>query len=341
MLDLTARIQAGHELTEEEIRAAVAHLVAPEAAEDAKAAFLKSLRERGETGAEIAGFARALLEHAVPTGIDASALPGPIIDVCGTGGDRMELFNVSTTSMFVIAAGGGVVVKHGNRAITSRCGGADVLEELGVAIDLPPERLRRTVETLGLGFVFAQAYHPAFKVIAPVRKRLAAEGVPTIFNMLGPLLNPARPSHQLVGIFSAAHLPKYAEALAQLGRTRAWAVHGDGLDELSTAGINSVYEVNAGTIRTFTLDAAAHGLARTETDLLRGGDRVRNAEITRGILTGEWRGPMQEIVLLNAAAAFIILGLDADLESALARAREQIESGRAAARLDALRAATS
>src|SRR4051794_10121220 len=233
---LTAGLQDRRDLAPAEIVQAASALLAPEIDEASKGDFLAALRAKGETAAEIAGFAEALLAHAVNPEIDPALAPGPLLDVCGTGGDQLDLFNVSTTSMFVLAAGGATVVKHGNRAITSQAGGADVLEALGVRIDLPPAALRECVQRLGLGFLFAPAYHPAFKAIAPVRKRLASEGIPTIFNLLGPLLNPARPPYQLIGLFSKELLPKYAEAIALLPRRRVWAVHGSGMDELSTTG---------------------------------------------------------------------------------------------------------
>jgi anthranilate phosphoribosyltransferase len=238
--------------------------------------------------------------------------------------------------MFILAAGGAVVVKHGNRAITSSCGGADVLEELGVRIDLSPEELRSCVQALGLGFVFAPAYHPAFKAIAPVRKLLAERGIPTIFNMLGPLLNPAQPRFQLVGIFSPALLPKYAAAMAMLGRERAWAVHGNGTDELSTTGVNEILEVTpAGTTR-LVVDPEELGLARAKMEDLRGGDRAANAQMLTAILDGSDHGARRDIVLLNAAAGFVITGLAPDLSAGLARAREQIQSGAALAKLRAM-----
>ena len=276
--------------------------------EEEKARFLAALRAKGETAAELAGFAQALLAHAVDPQIDPALVPGPLIDVCGTGGDQLDLFNVSTTSMFILAAGGATVVKHGNRAITSQCGGADVLEALGIRIDVPPAALRESVQRHGLGFLFAPAYHPAVKVIAPVRKRLAAEGSPTIFNLLGPLLNPARPPHQLIGLFSSAILDKYAEALALLQRRRGWVVHGSGMDELSITGLNDIREVMPPAIRTFQVIPAL-GLRPATLEELRGGDRARNAAILTGILAGEIRGAPRDLVLLNAAAAFVICGL--------------------------------
>ena len=335
MDDLLAHLREKRDLNREQIERAIGLLIA-EGAVEPKAAFLQGLREKGETAEEISAFVRALLRHAIDPGIQAASLPGPMIDICGTGGDRMELFNISTTSMFILAAGGAVVVKHGNRAITSSCGGADVLEELGVRIDLPPEELRRCVETLGLGFVFAPAYHPAFKAIAPVRKQLAERGIPTIFNMLGPLLNPAQPKFQLVGIFSPALLPKYAAAMGMLGRERAWAVHGHGTDELSTTGVNEVLEVTPEGVARLAIDPEELGLARARVEDLKGGDRGANAQMLTGILDGSDHGPRRDIVLLNAAAGFVITGLATDLSAGLARARQQIQSGAALAKLRAM-----
>ena len=337
MKSLTDFLSSGTDLSPAQVRHAVAQLVAADVADEAKADFLKALRAKGETAAEIAGFVKALLARAVDPEIDPARVPGPMLDVCGTGGDKLELFNVSTACMFVLAAGGACVVKHGNRAITSKCGGADVLEELGVKIDLAPAALRRCVEEHGLGFIFAPAFHPAFKAIAPVRKALATQGIPTIFNLLGPLLNPARPAHQLVGIFSPLLLPKYAEALAALDRARAWAVHGSGMDELSLSGPSEVREVKAGVIREFSVDAASLGLARCEVADLRGGDRAENARILLAILDGAECGPKRDMVLLNSAAGFVITGLAGDLTAGIAHAREQIASGRAYEKLTALR----
>lgn len=339
MNELTESLRARHDLTAEEVEHAVAQLTSSDVADEAKAAFLIALREKGESAAEIAAFARSLLARAVPTGIDPLRVAGPMLDVCGTGGDKLDLFNISTAAMFVLAAGGVCVVKHGNRAITSKCGGADVLEELGVKIDLPPLRLAACVEQHGLGFVFAPAYHPAFKAIVPVRKALAAQGIPTVFNLLGPLLNPAQPAYQLVGIFSPVLLPKYAAVLALLGRSRAWAVHGSGMDELSLCGPSEVCEVADGRVAEHRIDPRDTGLSLCQLDELRGGDRAENARILLAIIEGEERGPRRDIVLLNAAAGFVITGSAPDFAAGLTLAREQISSGRARAKLDALRSA--
>lgn len=338
MIELLAK---GLDLTAAEIELVVERLTSAEVDEETKADFLCRLRAKGESAAEIAGFAEAMLRRSIDPGLDRTRLPGPLIDLCGTGGDRSDLFNVSTTSMFVVAAAGAVVVKHGNRAVTSKCGGADVLEALGVKIDMPPTEFRRCVEEVGVGFLFAPAYHPAFKAIIPVRKRLAAEGRTTIFNILGPLLNPVRPERQIVGIYAHELLPRYAEALAHLGRERAWAVHGQGLDELSTTGPNEVEEWTGTERRRFVLDAQEFGFPRSAVEELRGGDCERNAAVLTGILGGELRGPMADMVVLNSGAALHVAGVAADLVEGFALAREQIESGRALGKLRALRELTA
>jgi anthranilate phosphoribosyltransferase len=345
--DLIAPLEEGRELDAAAIAAAAAALLDEAVAADGKAAFLRALARKGESGGELAGFVEAFLQRAHDPGIDPAAMPGPLLDVCGTGGDKLDLFNVSTTAMFLLAAGGAVVVKHGNRSITSQCGGADVLEALGVKIDLPAPALREALQRVGCGFLFAPHYHPAFKTIAPVRKALAAEGVTTMFNLLGPLLNPARPAHQLVGIYAEAALARYAEVLQRLGRTRAWVVHGrasngGGMDELSTMGPSQVHPVEQGQAATpFALDRAMldHlGLPCATLDTLQGGNREENAAIVLGILEGSVRGPKRDVVLLNAAAGFVVAGLQPDLAAGLAHAEAQLDSGRALETLRRLQA---
>jgi anthranilate phosphoribosyltransferase len=341
MRDLTEHLHHRLDLDHAQIARAVAALLDPGEAEAGKEDFLRALRAKGETAGEIAGFVAAMLERAVDPEIDAASLEGPMLDVCGTGGDRMELFNVSTTAMFLLAAGGATVVKHGNRGITSKSGGADVLEALGIAIEYPPALLRECIAGTGMGFIFAPAYHPGFQVIAPVRKALAAQGVATLFNILGPLLNPARPPFQLAGVFSETLLPKYAEALNLLGRRSAWAVHGSGgpgggVDEFSTLGINHYCAVKGGAVSAHTLDAGPLGFRRANIEELRGGDRVENARILTGILAGEIHGPKRDVVILNAAAGFVVAGLARDLADGILWAHEQIVSGRALAKLKAL-----
>ena len=340
--DLQPPLAAGLALDAAQIEAAVAALTGESETDSDKAAFLRALHAKGETTAEIAGFAQALLARAVDPGLDTAALDGPLLDVCGTGGDRLQLFNVSTTASFIVAAAGVVVVKHGNRAITSRSGGADVLGVLGVRLDLPPADLRRCVESVGMGFLFAPHYHPAFRAIAPVRRLLAAEGVSTIFNLLGPLLNPARPQAQLVGVHSLALAPLFAEVLRQLGRRSAWAVHGaGGMDELSTLGESHASGFLAGetAISHRIITPAEAGLSQVA-DLgeLQGGGPEDNAGTLVGILRGEVAGPRLELVLLNAAAGLLVAGRCADLATGVALARAQIRDGRALAKLRALAA---
>ena len=229
-----------------------------------------------------------------------------MLDVCGTGGDRAGLFNVSTAVMLVAAACGARVVKHGNRGVTSKCGGADVLEALGVRIDLPPEA---ALDAAGCCFLFAPLYHPAFKAVAPVRKALAEEGSATIFNLFGPLLNPARPDFQLAGVFDRKLLPLYAETFRLLGRKRGWAVHGSGgLDEVSTLGPSEVHAVEDGAMRRFSIRPEALGMGLAEIEDLRGGDARKNAELLEEILLGRERGPKRDIVVLNAACALVVAG---------------------------------
>lgn len=348
MHDLVFALKARRSLAPDEIVHAAEYLLAEGADAEIKADFLRALAEKGETDAEIAGFVEAFLARAVDPGVSPAALSGPTIDVCGTGGDRLDLFNVSTTVMFVLAAGGAAVVKHGNRSVTSQCGGADVLEELGVRIDLSREAFRQQLQAVGCGFLFAPHYHPAFKTIGPVRKALAAQGVATIFNLLGPLLNPARPACQLVGVFSEAALPKFAATLGRLGRARAWAVHGraandKGMDEISTIGPTVVHGVDStGPTEPFAItteELRRMGVGDAALEDLRGGSRRDNARIVAGILDGTVVGPKRELVEINAAAAFVVAGLAADLPAGLALAREQLDSGRAYAKLKAMRGA--
>ena len=263
----------------------------------------------------------------------------------GTGGDKLNLFNVSTTSIFVLAAAGLVVVKHGNRGITSKSGGADVLEALGIRIDLPPAEFADCVRETGLGFLFAQQYHPAFKAVAPVRKQLAEEGIRTIFNLLGPLLNPVRPDHQLIGVFSPELPPIFAEILSHMGRKRAWAVHGKTetgapMDELSTLGTTLIAETNNRTtapVRELSRDEL--NLAPATLDDLVGGDASENARILTRILDQSERGPKRDIVVLNSAAGMVIGGMADSIEEGMRLAHQLIDSGAALEKLHRLQAA--
>jgi len=333
MKSLTAQLIESQDLTPSQVETAVAALLDDEIALEAKAEFLGALHGKGETAAEIAAFVEALLAHAVDPELDSMRLPGPMIDLCGTGGDRLNLFNISTTSMFVTAAAGAVVVKHGNRSITSQCGGADVLEALGVRIDLPPAEFKRCVETHGLGFLFAPHYHPAFKSIAPVRKHLAAQGRTSIFNLLGPLLNPVRPAFQLAGIFDPTRLMKYAEVLRLLGRERAWAVHGSGADEILPFGVAHGVEATRSGIELFQIQIADLGIAPATLEELRGGDCAANSAILTGILEGSVHGAKRNAVLLNAAAALVISGICSSLGAGIELAAKQLDDGTALQKL--------
>ncbi len=330
-------------LSAAQVRVAVTALLDARIADDEKQAFLLALRRRGERPDEIAFFASMLLDHAIDPGIDPARMSGPMIDVCGTGGDGLDLFNVSTTAMFIVAAGGACIVKHGNRAITSRSGGADVLTALGVPTQLPPAAARQRLQRDGLVFLFAPDYHPAFRAVAPVRRRLAELGERSVFNLLGPLLNPARPAHQLAGVFAPEFVPVYAEVYALLGRTHAWAVHGEvspgrGTDEISPLGPTLVSVSERGVIGNRVLHPADFGFVPAgDLSSLRGGDAEENARIVAGILRGQVTDLRRDIVLMNAAAAFVVSGLAADLPAGVERARAQIETGAAARKLDAAR----
>src|SRR5437667_11907169 len=282
-------------LNSAEIRDAVTLLLSPEIEDEPKAAFLTALHNKGETAEEIAAFVRALMQRAVDPGIDPTALPGPLIDICGTGGDGLDLFNVSTAAMFVAAAGGAVVAKHGNRRVTSSSGSADVLEELGVPIDLPPEQLRESLKRHGLGFLFARQYHPAFRALAEMRQRLAQQNVRTIFNALGPLLNPARPSRQLIGVFDPRLTGIFAEVLRELRHERAWIVHGlgdneAGIDDISVSGATTVADLADDKITSAILDVSWLGIPRAPVGELQGSDAREHAATIDGILSGKISG---------------------------------------------------
>lgn len=335
MQDLILAVAQGP-LPPDLVAEAASALLDPEVPEDAKADFLTALSERRETPEEIGAFAAAFLERAVAPTLDRSAIGKPLLDVCGTGGDKLGLFNVSTTAVFVLAACGVAVVKHGNRGITSPSGGADVLEALGIRIDLAPGDFGRCLEEVGAGFLFAPLYHPAFKAVAPVRARLGREGKRTLFNLLGPLLNPARPAYQLIGVFDPAIGPAFARILPQLGREAAWVVHGttetgSGMDELSTLGPSHVWKSRGENPFESVIEPASLGIAAATTADLQGGDATENAAHLVAILEGHDRGPKRDIVSLNAAAGLVICGLAADLSEGIALAAAAIDSGRALA----------
>ncbi len=333
------------DLAPHDVELAAARLLDPRIADIDKARLLEALATKGETPVEIAGFVEAFLDHAVDPCLDPLVLDGPTLDVCGTGGDQLDLFNVSTTAMFVAAAAGAVMVKHGNRGITSKSGGADVLEALGVRIDLPPEGFRRCLEQAGVGFMFAPTYHPAFQAVAGARKALALRGVRTIFNLIGPLLNPAKPLCQLVGVFSRELCPVFAEILERLGRHRGWAVHGstaDGrsVDEVSLMGATRICKAGRAHDRS---DEIVHpgdfGLQTATVESLQGGDSLTNAAILEAILAGRERGPKRDMVALNSGAALACAGLANDVTHGIEISLEMMASGAAMERLRLLRIA--
>jgi anthranilate phosphoribosyltransferase len=293
------------------------------------AALLVALRMKGETPDEIAGAAQALRARAARVEVS----PDRLIDTCGTGGDGSHTFNISTTAAFVAAAGGARVAKHGNRAVSSKCGSADVLAALGVEVELSPPAVAICIDECGIGFLFAPRHHAAMRHVAPVRKEL---GLRTLFNLLGPLANPAGARRQLLGVYSAQLVPVLAQTLAELGCDRAFVVHGaGGLDEISTAGATLVCEVRAGTVRQFEFLPEDAGVARAPLEGLRGGDAQQNAEMLRGVLRGE-NGPRRAATLLNGGAALAAAGVCETIADGVRLAERAIDTGAALERLERL-----
>lgn len=322
--DLLPRLVRGERLNRDEAAGAITSIVRGENDDAAVAAFLTALAQRGESDEELIGGAQALRAEAVPF-----ATPeGIVLDTCGTGGDGSHTFNISTVAALVVAAGGVRVAKHGNRSVSSRCGSADVLEALGAKIDLGPAGAARVLQETGFCFLYARRFHPSMRHVAKVREAL---GVRTLFNWLGPLANPARTTHQLVGVPDRARLEPVARVLQALGLTRALVVHGaGGMDELSLEAGNSAVWVDRGSApRAVDIDGVAAGLSRASVTALRGGTAEENAAIARAVLEGE-RGPRRDAVVLNAAAAFWIGDRVASLEAGAEHARKTIDSGAAA-----------
>jgi anthranilate phosphoribosyltransferase len=288
------------------------------------AAFLAMMRMKRATAEEIAGLASSLRDHAVPvkTGINN------MIDTCGTGGATIKTFNVSTAAALVAAGAGAYVAKHGNRAITSQCGSADVLAELGVKIDPGPEKVAQCITEAHVGFMFAPMFHPAMKFVQPIRKSLDFR---TAFNILGPLANPAKVTAQVMGVASEELMERIVKTLKLLGAKRAMVVHGQGMDEISTLGKTKIYRLTDGEITESELDPASLGIAAANIDELRTGDAAANAAIVRDVLEGRDKGPRKDIVLLNSAAGIIVAGLADDFESAMTLAEQSIADGKASA----------
>jgi anthranilate phosphoribosyltransferase len=315
----------GHDLDETQAATVMGTLMRGEAEPAHLAGLLVALRAKGESPAEIAGFVRAMLAEAEPIEL-APGLGDRLVDTCGTGGDGAGTFNISTVAAVVTAAAGQPVAKHGNRAASSRCGSADLLEAWGVAIELPPPAVARCLEELGIGFLYARSFHPAMRYVAAVRGQL---GIRTVFNVLGPLSNPAGALHQVVGVSDARLAPVMADALVRLGKRHALVFRGDdGLDELTTTGPSHLWEVRDGAVTARVIDPTELGLARATLEDLRGGGVEENVAIADAILAGE-PGPPADIVALNAGAALYAADVVTDLAAGLARARDVLASGAA------------
>jgi len=329
-----ARAVAREDLSRDLARASMEQVLAGEATPAQIAALAIALRMKGETAEEIAGMAQAMRDRVPPLRTRRS----PLLDTCGTGGGDVAghtKFNISTSVAILTASCGVAVAKHGNRAMTSRTGSADVLEALGVRLDLTPESAGRSLDVLGITFLFAPNYHTAMRNAAPARREM---GVRTVFNLLGPLTNPAGASRQLLGVYDDRYVPTLAEVLRRLGSERAMVVHGvDGMDELSVFAKNHVAELKDGAVREYTLDPAELGLAHTDRAAVAGGSPQENAARIRAIFAGE-KGPARDIVVLNTAAALVVAGLAPDLKAGVTRAQQGLDSGDAARKLGELAA---
>ena len=323
------RLMAGAALTRLEVESLFGRLMDGELSDPIKAALLIALAMKHEAPEEIAGAAVAMRARAIPIPHRRSG----IVDTCGTGGDGSGTFNISTAAALVAAAAGVPVAKHGNRSVSSRSGSADVLAALGVNIELDPASAGRALDQLGIAFLFAPRLHPAMREVMPVRREL---GVRTIFNLLGPLTNPAGARRQLMGVYSAALVPLVARVQAELGSEHALIVHGDGLDEITTTGTTFVGEVRSGTVTSYQLVPEQLGLERARLTDLQGGDAEHNAALMRRVLAGE-PGPLADITLANAGAAVYVAGMAEDLREGVEIARRALESGAAAVKLGELR----
>lgn len=333
------KVVKGEDLTRAEAEASMEQILSGRASDVQIAGFLTALRIQGETVDELVGFATVMRRHAAPA-LSRLRLPpdAVLVDTAGTGGDARGTFNISTATAFVIAGAGVHVAKHGNRAFTSRCGSADVLEDLGVRMDLPMERVARAIEEIGIGFLYAPAAHTAMRHAMTARRELK---VRTAFNLLGPLTNPAGASAQIVGVYDASFTELLARALGELGVRRAFVVHGaDGLDEISISGETYVAELRDGVVRSYTVAPEDFGLSRAPLESIQGGDVKHNARIIKHVLGNREEphehGPHRDIVLANSAAALLAAGRAADFLDGVRLAAESIDSGAARARLEAL-----
>jgi len=325
---LIAKAATGASLTREEAARRFDRMMSGEATPSQMGGLLMALRVRGETVDEITGAVTVMRDKMLRV-----AAPPDAVDVVGTGGDASGSYNISTCAAFIVAGAGVPVAKHGNRALSSRSGAADVLAALGVKIELAPDAVGRCISEAGIGFMFAPAHHPAMKNVGPTRVEL---GTRTIFNLLGPLSNPAGVKRQMVGVFSKQWIEPLAHVLKNLGSERAFVVHGsDGLDEITTSGPTAVAALENGSVRTFEISPEGVGLPRAKPEALRGGDAATNGAALRGVLEGK-KGPLRDVAVLNAAAALVVAAKATDLQAGIALAQESIESGEAEGRLDRL-----
>ena len=335
---LVKRIEDGHAFTRREAEDVMEELLSGRVETPEIVRLLHALNQRPVRVPELAGFAAAMRRHAAPVFAEGEERPKRMVDTCGTGGDGFDSFNISTAAAIVAAAGGARVAKHGNRAASSRSGSADVLECLGVDIDVPLTVMGRSIREVGIGFLFARAAHSAARHAAPARKQIGAR---TVFNLLGPLTNPAGARAQVLGVFSGDAIDLVAETLAELDVERALVVHGaGGLDEISLAGETQVADVHRGSVKRYVVAPEDFGVARAPLEAIRGGEPAENAAMLRAIFAGE-TGPRRDIVVINAAAALLAAGITASLRDGVAVAAEALTSGAAAQKLEALRTFTN
>ncbi len=321
IVEALKKVIENQDLTENEMVAVMNQIMEGEALASQLAAFLTALRMKGESVSEIVGAARVMREKAVSVSVESE----DVVDTCGTGGDGADTFNISTATAFVVAGAGAIVAKHGNRAVSSRSGSADVLKCLGVEISASTETVEKSLSEVGIGFLFAPLMHGAMRHAAPVRKEL---GIRTLFNILGPLTNPAGARAQVIGVYDKAKLRPMALALADLGSDRAFIVHGtDGLDEITLTGKTHVCELNAGKVEEYDFDPRKLGFKYCKADDLKGGSPEENADLIRGILSGARQDPCSDIVVLNASAALLAVGKAKGWEEAIELAQGAIDSG--------------
>ncbi len=322
------RLVAGKDLSRAEMVELMGEVADGGATPSQVGAFLAALRLKGETVEEIAGAAQVMRARAERVRVDREVF----VDTCGTGGDGQNTFNISTTAAFAVAGAGVAVAKHGNRSVSSRCGSADVLAALGVDVDAPRERVERCIAELGIGFLFAPRLHPAFKAVAGIRRELA---IRTVFNLLGPLANPAGARYQVMGVYEPRWVPVIGGVLAALGSVHSFVVHGEGLDEIAVTGTTHVAEVKDGAVRIFNVTPEELGVRRWPATVLAGGDADENARITRDVLSGAKGGP-RDAVLANAAAALVAAGAAPDLRAGARVAADSIDRGAALEKLERL-----